>query len=120
MNAILERAKAHYEAQERRRVEVPEWGEGGKPLVVTFSALTVAERRRIFRADRSGNAPDGHLAAVRAVIFKACDTAGKPLFSELDEKTLLHDVASGPLGRLAQEILAEGEAPEGLDSEKNV
>lgn len=106
MSGVLERAKAHFEGLERRRIEVPEWGDGKKPLVVTFAALTVGERRRIFKPDDKGRAPDGPTACVRAVILKACDEQGRRLFDEMDEHDLTHKVDSDVIGRIAGAILA--------------
>ena len=119
MNAILERAAAHYAAQEKTRVEVPEWGIDGAPLVIFHTGLTVAERRKIFRADSSGRAPDGPTSCVRAVILKACDESGKRLFSEMDEHDLTHKVDSDVVGRIAASILVGVELDDGaLDTEK--
>lgn len=123
MSSILDRAKEHYASLERHRVEVPEWGEKGKPLIVTFTALTVAERRKIFRPDKAGRPPDGPTACVRAVILKACDEKGERLFSDMDEHDLTFKVDSNVVGRLAGAILAdvptEGDLDERVEAEKN-
>lgn len=119
MNAVLSRAKAHYSSLDARRIEVPEWGEGDKPLVVTFTALTIGERSRIFRADDRGNPPDGPTACVRALILKALDEKGARLFSQMDEKALTYDVDSGVVGRIARAIIGDDGASVDLDDEKN-
>ena len=122
MSGILDRAKAHYSGLERSRIEVPEWGEAGKPLVVTFSPLTIAERRKIFRADNKGVQPDGPIACVRAVILKACDDKGKRLFDDLAEHDLIHNVDSAVVGRIAAAILVDvpqDEFEEAVEAEKN-
>lgn len=120
MNRVLERAKAHLAGQERQRIEVAEWGEDGKPLIVTFTALTVAERRKIFKADRQGNPPDGATVCVRAVIHKACDEKGKRLFDEMEEHDLSYNVDSGVIGRVAGPILAGAKSDESaIEAEKN-
>jgi len=122
MSNILERAKAHYAEIERKTIDVPEWGEPGKPLVVTCTPLTVAERRKIFKVDAKGHAPDGATACVRAVVLKACDKDGKRLFSDLDEHDLTYSVDSGVVGRIAGAILVDvptEDAEEAVETAKN-
>lgn len=120
MNAILDLAQKHYSGLERQRLEVAEWGEAGHPLVITFTALTVDERRRIFKPDAHGRAPDGPTACVRAVILKACDEQGKRLFDAMDEHTLTHKVDSGVVGRIAGAILIDASPDdEAMEAEKN-
>lgn len=121
MNAVVARAKAHYQGLERKRILVPEWGEGGKPLVVTATALTVADRRRIYRADGSGREPDPATIVMRAVLLKACDDKGVRLFDEMDEHALLHEIDSMVVARIAKEILGDAAEPadETLDRAKN-
>jgi len=108
MNPVLSRAKAHYQGLERKKILVPEWGEGGKPLLVTATALNVAERRKIYRADAAGREPDSAMVVVRAVLLKACDDKGKLLFDEMDEHALMYEADSMVLARIAKEILGDG------------
>lgn len=121
MSAVLARAKAHYQGLERKRILVPEWGEGGKPLVVTATALNIAERRRIYRADASGREPDSATVVVRAVLLKACDEKGARLFDDMDEHALTHEADSMVVARIAREILGEAAQPGDatLESAKN-
>lgn len=122
MAGILDRAKEHYQHLDRRRIEVPEWGEAGHPAVVTWTALTVAERRKIYRADGAGKAPDGATIMVRAVIEKACDAGGKKLFDAMAEHDLTYSVASDVVGRIANAILfsvADTSAQDQIEAEKN-
>lgn len=105
MSLILDRARAHYAAIDRRRLEVPEWGEPGRPLVVTWSALTMADRRRIYRRGEDGSTPDAASTSVRTLIHKACDEAGKPLFDGMAEHALTYEVDAEIVGRIASAIL---------------
>lgn len=121
--SILDRAKQHYAGMERQTIDVAEWGEPGKPLIISFTALTVGERRRIFRADKHGVAPDGPTAAVRALIVKARDADGKPMFNDMDEHDLTYKVDSAIVGRIARAILqdveTDGDADDLVEQEKN-
>lgn len=104
MSAVLARAKAHLDSQPRGRLEVPEWGANGKPLVVTWSALTVGERQRIYDTV-DGKSPGGGLVMVRTLIRKACDESGKLLFEAMAEHDLLHKVDGAVVGRIGNAIL---------------
>ncbi|KQS90300.1 hypothetical protein [Rhizobium sp. Leaf386] len=104
MNAILERAKAHYEALPRREVLVPEWGADGNPLKVTWSKLTVREEERIYEPVDGRPAPSG-IVRLRTVILKACGEDGKRLFDEMAEHALRYEVDAEIVGRIANAIL---------------
>ena len=43
MSSPIERAKAHFKAQSVKTIEVPEWGEADKPLVIYVTPITLAE-----------------------------------------------------------------------------
>lgn len=89
---------------DRHRIEVPEWGSGGKPLVVTWSEMTLGESDRIYRRDTNGRAASGGKIMARALWVKACDENGKPLFTEMNEMDLMQ-LHSGVVGRIANAIL---------------
>lgn len=123
MSGVLDRAKAHYASLDRGSIEIEEWGENGKPLVVTWVPLTVAERRRIYRS-KTGQDADGATAVVRTVMLKACDKDGNRLFSEMDERALSTEVDSSILMRIASAILdlqdgVEATVDDQVDAEKN-
>lgn len=105
MSGVLERAKGHFAALRPEKIDVPEWGPDGKPLVVTWSALTVAQRRRIAAPLDDGSRADPFTMAVRAVILKACDEAGAKLFDEMDEHALNYDVDSEVVERIGVLIM---------------
>lgn len=112
-NPIVERAIAHYKDLGSQRLEVPEWGEAGKPLVVTWTPLTIRERRAIFRP---GKPQDDEQLAVDTLIQKARDEAGKPLFTLDDRDQLLHSADARVIARIAMAILR---GPNADDQEKN-
>lgn len=120
MNAVLERARAHYETLPGGSMQVPEWGEPGKPLCITWKVPTLHQRRAIFRPGKDGIAPDGVTVCVRAVISAACDEQGKRLFSEMDEAALLHSVDPKVIQRIGLAIMdMEGEAEDMVQAAKN-
>ncbi len=124
MSAVLSKAKSHYTGQQKRSHDVPEWSAPGQPLKVYYGALTVAQRRRIWR-DESGAAVDGNVAVVRAVLFNALDASGKRLFDDMDEHALMHEVDSDVVSRIGALILgfAKGKpvsADQQIDDAKNV
>lgn len=104
MSGILERAKAHYASLPRLDIKVPEWGEPGNPAVITWSKLTVNDQERIY-APVDGKAASGGLVRLRAVILKACDATGKPMFDGMDEHDLRYLVDGDIVGRIANAIL---------------
>lgn len=120
MNAILERARAHYESLHGGSMQVPEWGEPGNPLCITWKVPTLHARRAIFRPDKNGTPPDGVTVCVRAVISAACDEQGKRLFSEMDEADILHRVDPKVIQRIGLAIMEmDGEAEDMVQAAKN-
>lgn len=114
--ALLDQAKAHFAALERKSHDVPEWG-----ATVWWAPLTIAERRRIYAPEASGKASDGALHCVRAIWLKAQDKNGKALFTQMDEPDLLHRVDSSVVARLGMMILgiAAEPAEDTVESAKN-
>ena len=45
--SILDRAKAHFDNQEIKRIEVPEWGENGEPAIIMAEPFTLADRKTL-------------------------------------------------------------------------
>ncbi|MEK9751746.1 MAG: hypothetical protein VW338_00845 [Rhodospirillaceae bacterium] len=111
--SVLDRARAHLADRERGRLEVPEWGEEGRPLVVTWSPMTVRQHNKIYPPGK----PVGSTNAVMVVIVKAQDEAGKPLFTEADRPALEDEVDSAVVSRIANAILASRQTVK--EAEKN-
>lgn len=100
---ILDRAKAHFDKQEIKRIEVPEWGdEDGNPAVITAEPFTLADRKSL--AKFAGD--DDMEFLVRLVIMKALDENGKKLFDLSDKPTLMNKVDPTVILRIANLISA--------------
>lgn len=113
--SILDRAKAHYSGIGKRHVDVPEWGEAGKPLRIFFTPLTVGERNKIYERDQNGVEPPLGTICVRALLEKATDEKGARLFDPFDDhETLMHAVDSNVVGRAASAML--GGLPKDADA----
>ena len=120
--AVLDHAKARFAERERKSIRVPEWGPEGSPLVITYTALTLAERRKIYAPGNDGKPADGASIMARTLIVKACDERGQRLFEELDWHDLMHNVDADVVGRVATAILssaASGLTAEAVETEKN-
>lgn len=102
-NPIIERAKAHFDSIGRKRIEVPEWGEGGKPLVIYSRAFTLADKKKIRAHTERGGSSDIDALAY-TIIFKAEDDQGKPLFTLEDKQSLISGVDSEVLSRIVLDM----------------
>lgn len=112
-NPIIDRARLHFRADERHRIEVPEWGEPGAPLVLWCPPCTLADKRTLHNRYKDGGLQDMY---VHALIMKAQREDGTPAFTLEDKRPLLTSVAPAVVERIAETILASA-TPE--DAEKN-
>lgn len=101
-NPIIDRARAHYQAHGTQSIEVPEWGEDGQPLIVYWTPVTMSERQRVVSRAADGKSAD---AMAHAVILKAMDAQGKPMFSIEDKHALMNLVDSSVVERLANALM---------------
>lgn len=111
--SVIDQAKAHYAGLGSFRAEIPEWGEDGNPVIVTWSPLTLAEKRKAMNGAKS---LFDQIVMVRIVIAKACDEDGNKLFTPGDEQTLMTNVAASIVERLALDIVT---VPSAEEQEKN-
>lgn len=100
--SVLDKLKSHYQALGVQSIEVPEAAdEDGKPLVIYWSPLTLAEKKKL--TDKATSITDvGLLADV--VILKAMDKDGKKLFSLEDKLDIMHKVSSDVIQTIATSI----------------
>lgn len=110
--SIIDRAKAHFAAYAARRIEVPEWGEPGNPLVLLAEPLTLAEMSKL----RTANKADEHGYLVDLLIMKAKREDGSNAFTLADKWDLRHKVDPVVIARIAADI-ATAATP--AEAEKN-
>ncbi len=106
---ILDRAKAHFADFGVQSAEVPEWGEPaegenpGKPFVIFWTPITLAEKQRLATVAQE----DGYLARLAdCLIMKALDGEGKRLFTLENKHDLRHKVDPDVLARVVTQMMA--------------
>jgi len=101
--SVLDRAKAHFEQQEVKRIEVPEWkDESGNPTILYSQPFTLADRKKL--AKFAGE--DDLEFIVRMMIMKCEDESGDKVFDLSDKPTLMNKVDPSVVARIAAEIAA--------------
>ena len=108
---IIDRVKAQFEALGIKKIEVAEWGEEGKPLIIYCSPFTLGEKRNLFKGAKN----DDLSVLVDAIVLKAKDSDGNKIFKLDDKLTLLNNADANVIARVATEMLS-GNSYE--DSEK--
>lgn len=98
--SVLDTAKVHFNAQEMRRIEVPEWGEEDAPLVIFAKPFTLAEKQKLYKHAKNNELE----VLVYTLILKALDSEGNKLFGLDDKHVLMHQVDPEVLTRVATEI----------------
>jgi hypothetical protein len=109
---LMERIKAHAQPELIRRIEVPEWGEEGKPLVITYSMVSLDDLAIVTELDGQ----EWNKRAARIVAMKACDEAGVRLFTMMDAIELRKLAAPEVVSSIAMRMFARTSAEE---AEKN-
>ena len=97
MSDILDKAKEHFKAIDRKIIDVPEWG-----ITVYAKPLTLADKRILTRNTK----PDDVTLFADVLILKAEDKEGKKLYSLEDKQTLMRSVDPEVVARVAQDILS--------------
>ena len=97
MSDILEKAKEHFKAIDRKIIDVPEW-----KITVYAKPLTLADKRILTRNTK----PDDVTLFADVLILKAEDKEGKKLYSLEDKQTLMRSVDPEVVARVAQDILS--------------
>ena len=98
---IIDRVKAQFEALGIKKIEVAEWGEEGKPLIIYCTPFTLGEKRGLFK-----NAKNEDLGVlVDAIVLKAKDSDGNKIFKLDDKLTLLNNADANVIARVSTEML---------------
>jgi hypothetical protein len=101
--SILERAKAHFADFGVQSTEVPEWGEGDKPLVIYWKPITLDEKQRLHFIGQE----QGYVSRLAdCLIMKALDADGKKLFTLEHKHALRHSVDPDVLARVVTQMMA--------------
>lgn len=103
MATVLERAIAHYRDRPQHQVNVPEWGEGGSPLVVHFKTPTMETLSKARRD--SGDDPVKYTAVLVAQC--ALDGKGERLFSAMNWLDLFKNADPAVVQRIGDAIAAQ-------------
>ena len=100
MNTI-DRVKAHFEAKGVKKIEVSEWGEEGKPLIIYCQPMTLAETRNLFKGAKN----DDLGVMVDVIVLKSKDGNGEKIFKLDDKQVLLNNADPSVIARVSKEIL---------------
>lgn len=107
MASILERATSHYKqlAQTPQQIEVSEWkDDNGNPCILTWTPMTPKERVEI-----DAMAKNPQEIAVCTCIVKCRDENGDRVFKRVEKSTLMREVDSSVLERIASAIIGVDE-----------
>ena len=99
--SVIDRVKEHFEAKGIKTIEVAEWGEEGKPLVIYSKPFTLAEKRNLFKGARN----DDLGVLVDVIVLKARDEEGNKMFKLDDKKTLLNNADPEIIASVATQML---------------
>jgi hypothetical protein len=100
MNTI-DRVKAHFESKGVKKIEVAEWGEEGKPLIIYAQPMTLAETRNLFKGAKN----DDLGVMVDVVVLKSKDSEGNKIFKLDDKLVLLNNADPSVIARVSKDIL---------------
>jgi len=99
---VIDRVKAQFEALGIKKIEVAEWGEEGKPLIIYCSPFTLGEKRNLFKGAKN----DDLGVLVDAIVLKAKDSEGNKIFKLDDKLTLLNNADANVIAKVATEMLS--------------
>jgi hypothetical protein len=99
---VIDRVKAQFESLGIKKIEVAEWGEEGKPLVIYCSPITLGEKRNLFK-----NAKNDDLGVlVDVIVLKSKNADGEKIFKLDDKQVLLNNADANVIARVSTEILS--------------
>jgi len=99
---IIEKAKSHFKNQNVNVIEVPEWGEDGKPFLIYSTPFTLAEKDKIFKGAQESSLK----ALVDCLILKAKDEKGDQIFTLEHKRDLLNSVDPNVIVRITNQMIA--------------
>lgn len=99
--SAIDRAVAHFDAQEVKSLSVEEWGDESGPLVIYAKPLTLNESQKLYRLSKKNEL---ELLAY-ALIHKALDSDGEKMFTMDDKVKLLNSVDVAVLTKVGTWIM---------------
>lgn len=108
----IDRVTSHFKSLQVSRIEVPEWGDEGKPFVIFVEPFTLRDQGKLQMATRNSNESE---MLAELIVMKALDEKGEPLFTIEDKVTLKTRADANVLARVAAKIMS----PPVQDIEKN-
>tara|TARA_B100001123_G_C15336700_1_gene1033122 strand:+ start:652 stop:999 length:348 start_codon:yes stop_codon:yes gene_type:complete len=103
--SIIDNAVQHYRelAGQRKCIEVPEWGQDGRPALIFAKPFVLAEEQAIERRCKD----DAHERAVEILIMKCTNEQGEKIFTREHKMKLMKEVSSSVVCRIAKEIMGD-------------
>ena len=101
MASVIDNVKAHFDSQEVKILDIPEWGDEEGPLKIYVKPLTLAESKRLYKMATNSDLE----VMVNAIILKALDKDGKQLFTIADKPDFMHKADVGVISLVAADIL---------------
>ena len=103
--SLIDRAKAHFESLGTQSISIEEWpDDNGKPTVIYWTPINLSEKNRIPQKTNGNVLADASVLA-DIVIWKALDKDGKKIFTIEDKLSLMHNVDSEILSRIANAMV---------------
>jgi len=98
---IIDRAKAHFDSQEVKQIEVPEWpDENGNATVIFSEPFTLSDRKNLAKYPKD----DDLEFLVRLLIMKSLTEDGQKVFDLADKPILMNRVDPSVITRIANQI----------------
>jgi hypothetical protein len=103
MSSILERALAQYDSRPTKSIEVPEWGEPGKPAVIYYKAPTLAIMSKLAKESDGDNVKQMALLVVQCSL----NEKGDRIFSNMNWKDLFAGADPMVVRRISDAIMED-------------
>jgi hypothetical protein len=100
---VLDNAVAHFDTKGIRQIEVPEWD-----TVIHCSPFTMNEKRKLLKVAKD----DDLEFLIRALIMKAKDAQGEPMFDLADKVSLMNKVDPDVITRVVTSITSSASVEE--------
>lgn len=109
--SVIDNAKTHFDSLGIKKIEVPEWGEKDKALIIHARPMTLAEMNKLQKLAKN----DDLSLLAYTLIEKALDSEGEKIFSIGDKHDLMTKVDRNVLQRVVEAMM---DAPSVEDQQK--